>query len=272
VFRSPGTDFQTLPLRDARRGTFCARQTGRAHTRNGKSACRAELGERSSKSSPRWPSYGCGSSSGNWYLLLIVAVLLAVTLDPLVRWVERRGLGRGMASTLVLVTLVAVSLAFITLASSSLTSQGELVVKNGLEFEKSVVERTPQDRSRGHLQTFRTATATSSRMSPRWARDPQLTPSRRGRAAALDDSDALPAHRRRADGPAWLLAFVPLSRRSRARQTMVEARRVMLGYVVGNAATIDLRDLVRADRAVDPARAGRLPAGPSGRRVRLFYR
>src|SRR5205085_4677484 len=76
-------------------------------------------------------------------LLLIVAVLLSVTLDPIVGWFEGRGLGRGMASTLVVLGLVAIGLAFLAVASSSLSSQGQLVVKSAMEFERTIVDRTP---------------------------------------------------------------------------------------------------------------------------------
>jgi predicted PurR-regulated permease PerM len=175
-------------------------------------------------------------------LLLIVAVLLSVTLDPLVGWVERRGLGRGMASTLVVVGLAVVTLAFLTLASSSLSSQGQLVVEKSLEFERALVDRTPavirdaiSKRSSGNsdLESYVATLGIATISSFLHAAVVLLLATILTLYLLIEGEQTA----------AWLLAFVPLSRRSRAKQTMVEARRVMLGYVVGNAATSVLATL-----------------------------
>jgi predicted PurR-regulated permease PerM len=169
-------------------------------------------------------------------LLLIVAVLLSVALDPVVCWVERRGLGRGMASTLVLLLLLLVGLAFAVLASSSLSSQGQLMVKSVQQFERTIVERTPavirnaiSRRSSGNsdLESYVASLGLSTISSLLNA------------AVVLFLSLILTLYLliEGEQTAAWLLAFVPVPQRPRARQTMVEARRVMLGYVAGNAAT-----------------------------------
>src|SRR5437764_12550598 len=60
-------------------------------------------------------------------LLILVAVLLAVTLDPLVRRLEERGLPRWGASTIVAFSLLAIIAAFVYFTATSLPAQGRLV-------------------------------------------------------------------------------------------------------------------------------------------------
>jgi predicted PurR-regulated permease PerM len=126
--------------------------------------------------------------------------------------------------------------AFFIFASSSLSSQGQLVVKSAMQFESTIVERTPQvireaisKRSSGNsdLESYVASVGLSTISSLLNA------------AVVLFLSLILTLYLliEGEQTAAWLLAFVPLSRRPRAKQTMVEARRVMLGYVVGNAAT-----------------------------------
>src|SRR5213075_1087658 len=72
-------------------------------------------------------------------LVLIVAVLLAVTLDPVVSWFERRGLPRWGAS-------LAVGLVggFLWLTWASLSSQASYVTEHFGKFESETLSRLPQ--------------------------------------------------------------------------------------------------------------------------------
>src|SRR3954464_3952443 len=72
------------------------------------------------------------------FLLLTLAVLIAVALDPVVRRVERRGLPRWGAATLVAFTLLASVTVFLFLAAESLPSQGRLVATRMAEAEQEL--------------------------------------------------------------------------------------------------------------------------------------
>src|SRR5215212_8631159 len=61
-------------------------------------------------------------------LLVIVAVLLAVTLNPAVRWLEGRGFRRSVAATAVSFALLAATVGFFWLTWSSLSDQARFVV------------------------------------------------------------------------------------------------------------------------------------------------
>src|SRR5207245_6977009 len=77
-------------------------------------------------------------------LLLVVAVLLAVSLDPVVGWVQRRGLPRWGAATLVGVTLLALIVGFVMMTWSSLSDQAQDLGKRLPQFERQVNDRLPQ--------------------------------------------------------------------------------------------------------------------------------
>src|SRR4051794_36592132 len=70
-------------------------------------------------------------------LLLVVAVLLAVTLDPVVGLLERRGLPRWGASTLVGFVVLALAAGFLYMTWSSLTAQAHLLMQRFTEIEQS---------------------------------------------------------------------------------------------------------------------------------------
>jgi predicted PurR-regulated permease PerM len=59
----------------------------------------------------------------NLLVLVLVAMFLAVSLDPAVRWLTARGLPRGLAVTLILVVLVAILAAFLVSVIPHLVSQ-----------------------------------------------------------------------------------------------------------------------------------------------------
>src|SRR5262245_33522261 len=59
-------------------------------------------------------------------LLLLIATVLAIALDPAVSWLERRGWPRGVSSIGIVVALAALLIGFALLAGSSLASEGRL--------------------------------------------------------------------------------------------------------------------------------------------------
>jgi predicted PurR-regulated permease PerM len=63
-------------------------------------------------------------------LLLVVALVLAGTFNPLVEWIERRGLPRGYALALLLLALLLVTAALVFLTVPSLVEQLAQIVRN----------------------------------------------------------------------------------------------------------------------------------------------
>src|SRR5271169_343578 len=80
-----------------------------------------------------------------WPLVMVVLVslVLAITLEPVVWWLERRGFTRGLAVLLVGAVTLAVCGAFLVAAVAPLTDQTKLLVTRIASFQESVAVRVP---------------------------------------------------------------------------------------------------------------------------------
>ena len=76
-------------------------------------------------------------------LVLVVAVLLAVTLNPLVERVEEFGMPRWAAATLVSFVVFAIVGGFLWLSWSSLNQQAEYVTEHLGDLESELLNRLP---------------------------------------------------------------------------------------------------------------------------------
>jgi predicted PurR-regulated permease PerM len=167
-------------------------------------------------------------------LVIIVAVLLAVTFNPVVVRLENRGLSRGQASLLVAVVALALVGGFLWLTWSSLSVQTRYAIDHLSEFEKEAVGRMPpwmRDavgmRSAGEIQSY---------LAPYALRVVQSTLSAVTIALLgfVLTIYLLVEGRTTRD---WLVAFVPLKHRGRTERTLAECERVIFGYVAGNSIT-----------------------------------
>ncbi len=170
------------------------------------------------------------------FLLAIVAIVLAVTLDPVVLPLQRYGLSRAAASSLVVFVLVGGILAFGYFASSNLATEGQLLGKNLEKVENQVISRlppswvqmlTPPKQGEGSIQTRVSLAAVSFVQAL-------------GAAAVMFFLSAiltlylLIEARPTYD---WLLAFIPRPQRTKVEQTAEECQRVIHAFVVGNVTT-----------------------------------
>ena len=167
-------------------------------------------------------------------LLVIVAVLLAVALDPVVAWIERRGLPRWAAATAIGFTLLVLLGGFFYLTWSSLSSQAGTVTARLMEFVRTINDRLPA--------SLRGAFGISEGESLASRVQPVALALIRGvtQAAVVFALAFILTLYLLIEGArtlAWLLAFVPRARRGKVETTMLEARRVIFGYVAGNVAT-----------------------------------
>jgi predicted PurR-regulated permease PerM len=78
----------------------------------------------------------------NLLVLILVAMFLAVSLDPAVRWLTARGLPRGLAVALILVVLVAILAAFLVSVIPHLVSQFTTLVHTLPSYLAQLAERS----------------------------------------------------------------------------------------------------------------------------------
>ena len=167
-------------------------------------------------------------------LVVIVAVLLAVTFNPLVARLEKRGLSRGQAAGLFAVASLALVGGFLWVTWSSLAVQARYAVEHIAEFEREVMRRLPPlirnaigATNAGEIQSYAAPYALRFVQSTMSA----LTISLLGFVLTIY---LLVEGRATRD---WLVAFVPLKHRGRTERTLAECERVIYGYVAGNAIT-----------------------------------
>ncbi len=167
-------------------------------------------------------------------LVVIVAILLAVTLDPVVTWFMRRGLPRWGATLAVTLILVAAVGGFVWFTWSSLSDQVQYVTQHFPQIQQQATRALPAW-TRNTLGGGN-ASALEARIAPYALRVAQSAA-----AAAIVavlgfilTMYLLLEGRRTRD---WVVAFVPAEKRSKVEQTLVECQRVVFGYVAGNVAT-----------------------------------
>jgi predicted PurR-regulated permease PerM len=168
-------------------------------------------------------------------LVLLVSVLLAVSLDPVVRWVERRGLPRWGASTLTGLVLLAIVGGFLYLTWTSLSAQASMVGGRLQEFEHSTLSRLPAS-----LQNAFSSNQGSSGIETYFALMLVRFVRALGSAVVVFALAFILTIYLLIEGSQtyrWVLAFVPRRHRARTHETLCEVQRVVFGYVAGNVAT-----------------------------------
>jgi len=163
-------------------------------------------------------------------LVLVVAALLAIALDPVVTWLERRGLKRSLAALLIAACVVLLSVMFAELSWASLTSQGHLLAQRGKEAYAHVLERAPCLARLGADQGSAPALAGYGIRIVRSLVE----------AAIVAVLGFILTVYLLVDGRrtwAWLRAFVPRRQRTRIDETATAVCREVFGYVAGNVVT-----------------------------------
>jgi predicted PurR-regulated permease PerM len=168
------------------------------------------------------------------FLLVLVAALLAVTLDPLVRRIEARGLPRWLAATLIMLILVGAIVGFAVVASSQLTAQAQVVSNRFIETAQAVRARLPESivdmLLRSREQSFESAFAPAGLRIVQGLSNALLV-------FVLAVILTLYLLMEGRATYAWLLAFVPGRQRLRVALTMEQCQNVIFSYVAGNVVT-----------------------------------
>ena len=171
-----------------------------------------------------------------WVLLFVVAAFIAVGLDPIVCWLDERRIRRPYGATLVVAAVAALLVAFCYFAGAELLEQGRMLGDRVDEVRQQITSRVPP----ALLNVLPQHDAGQQQSQGRFA----------GYAAQLGRGVAngvlsigvalvltvylLIDGRRTYE---WVVAFAPVSKRPRVRDTARAARDAIIGYVRGNLVT-----------------------------------
>jgi predicted PurR-regulated permease PerM len=169
-------------------------------------------------------------------LLVVVAVLLAVTLNPVVCWVQQRGLGlgRAAATTIVTTALLLIIAGFLWLTWTELASQADYVARHFDQMAQRIWSRLP-----GWIQD---SLGSAAGGDPGGVIGPYLLRLARSTTyaigvAALGFFLMIYLLIEGRETYEWLLAFVAREKRPKVQQTVEECERVVFAYVAGNVIT-----------------------------------
>jgi predicted PurR-regulated permease PerM len=166
-------------------------------------------------------------------LVILVAIILAVVLDPPVCWIQNRGLPRAAAASLVGLLLLVLIGGFLWVTWATLTEQAQYLSGHFVEIEQQILKALP-DWARG-------AAGSNGAQAKSYLGDLTL---RFGRSALYASglivlgfvltiyflTEGERTYR-------WLLAFIPPQYRPRMERTVRESREAVFAYMVGNVIT-----------------------------------
>jgi predicted PurR-regulated permease PerM len=170
-------------------------------------------------------------------MLLLVAVVLAIGLEPLVEWLERRRVPRAVAAAVWIVVLAGLVGVFFWTAGSSLVGQAKELSSRITAFEHAALGKLPpwlasEIRTNGGGAAAPAATAVAGYVF------------NAGRlvitgivVAVLALILTLYFLIEGEQTYAWLAAYAPPEHRSRVNVTAREARKAIRAYIIGNVAT-----------------------------------
>ncbi len=164
-----------------------------------------------------------------------IAVLLAMTLDPVVLWLERHRVARPLAAIAVTVGLVAVVVGLFWAAVPVAVEQAQVVAGRLGEFASQLTARLPQALAQQVHQRMSASSGLTAVASGATRAGVSVF---RGIASAvlvLALMLYLLLDGRRTW--AWLLAYVAPERRQRVGETAEEIQRIVSAYVAGNVFT-----------------------------------
>jgi predicted PurR-regulated permease PerM len=167
-------------------------------------------------------------------LVVIVAALLAVTLNPIVVWLEGRGWKRATATLAVGLVLVLTIGGFLWMTWASLANQVTYVTQHFSEFQRDLVSKVP-----AWVRNAVGAQDTSELESRLAGYALRVAQSAASAVVVTLLGFILTLYLLIEGRPTvdWLMAFVPRRHRARAEQTLVECERVIFAYVAGNVIT-----------------------------------
>lgn len=185
-----------------------------------------------------------------WILIFVVAVFLAVALDPLVQWLDRRGLKRRFGGPLVVLALTLMVAGFFALSGAQLREQAGMLGDRISEMREQVSSWIPEE-MKGNIPGSSRTEGAESQQQFGGSQGAAGFAAQAVRALVSGIASILIALVLTAylllDGRRtyeWFVAFAPPARRPRIHQTAEEARTAVIGYMRGNVATSVLAAIV----------------------------
>jgi predicted PurR-regulated permease PerM len=172
-------------------------------------------------------------------LMLTVAVLLAVTLEPLVASLERRRLSRPWAVTIVSVAILLLVVGFLFLTWSSLSQQGQYLLEQIGPMQQRAVARLPswmREAIGASADGGGVAGGVASTLGAYAVGFAQSVTSA-VTVAVLGFILTIYLLMEGRETRDWVLAFVPRAHRAKAQRTLEEGQTVVFGYMAGNGIT-----------------------------------
>ncbi len=181
------------------------------------------------------------------FLVLLVAVLIAVTLHPVVAWLQRRGLSRGLAIAVMGLTLLGLILSFAVFVLPPLVAQLIRLAENFPAYRERVEQHIPANQPFLKEIAGEIFDLPSSPGIRAWLNQPLLWGKIAVGVIALTFFLYVLAMYLLLDGKrvyAWLLAYVPRRFRKRMADTVPEVSDVVFAYVGGQLVTSVLTTVV----------------------------
>lgn len=165
----------------------------------------------------------------------LVAVVLAIGLEPAVVWLERRGVVRWLGSTLIVLVIVGCLIAFFAFCGSSLASQGRQMTGRLGSVQQELADHVPPPFDQ-IIRNGKAPTPDGSTIAGyAFTLGSVLSSAVVGAAVAFILTIYFLIDGRRTW--AWLVAYVPRHNRARVQETANAACNAVLHYVVGNVVT-----------------------------------
>ena len=181
------------------------------------------------------------------FLVFLVAVLLAVTLHPVVAWLQRRGVSRGLAVTTVAVTVLALILAFAVFVLPPLVGQLLRLAEDFPSYRARVESHVPADQPFLKEIASEIFDLPSSPGIRAWLNQPLLWGKIAVGVMGLTFFLYVLTIYLLLDGKrvyAWLLAYVPRRYRKRMADTVPQVSDVVFAYVGGQIVTSAITTVV----------------------------
>jgi predicted PurR-regulated permease PerM len=169
-------------------------------------------------------------------MVVLVSLVLAVTLEPVVQWLEQRRFTRGLAVLVVGAVTLATFGAFLFAAAAPLTEETKLLVSNVASFQESVAVRVPVAVAR---VVRRGPQDPAQMMSAIAAKVPEIASAVLTAAAMTLFAFILTLYLL-ADGRRtyeWVIAYVPSAHRAKAHETVAGVTEAVFAYVAANFLT-----------------------------------
>ena len=181
------------------------------------------------------------------FLVLLVAVLIAVTLHPVVAWLQRRGLSRGLAVAVVGVALLGLILSFAVFVLPPLVAQLIRLAENFPAYRERIERHIPSDQPFLKEIAGEVFDLPSSPGIRAWLSQPLLWGKIAVGVIGLTFFLYVLTVYLLLDGKrvyAWLLAYVPRRFRKRMADTVPEVSDVVFAYVGGQLLTSIITTMV----------------------------